>query len=70
MKRGALVPGVKQVLESSALLLENKDPSKTRENFKKIHDDCAAIVKSILTSATAQPSPSPLPSVSASPAKS
>jgi hypothetical protein len=70
MKRGVLVPGVKQVLESSALLLENNDPSKTRENFKKIHDDCAAIVKQILASATAQPSPSPLPSVSASPAKS
>jgi len=65
MQHGSLVPGVKQALESSAMLLENTDPSKTRENFRKIHDDCAAIVKAILTSATARTSPTPSPSVTA-----
>jgi hypothetical protein len=63
MKNGALVPGVRQTLESSALLLESTDPAKVRGNFRKIHDDCAAIVKAILTSATAQASPTPSPSL-------
>ncbi len=62
MKRGVLVPRVKQTLESTALLMENNDPSKMRENFRKIHDDCTVIVKEILTSATAQSSPVPSPS--------
>ena len=63
MKSGPLVLRVRQALESSAAMLENADPTKTRENFRKIHDDCAAIVKAILTSTTTKALPTPLPSV-------
>jgi hypothetical protein len=70
MKQGSLVPGVKQALDTVAVLLESEDQTKTRENFQRIHVECAAIVKSILTSATAQASPTPpIPLPSATPNK-
>ncbi|MCE9587089.1 MAG: hypothetical protein K8R57_02110 [Verrucomicrobia bacterium] len=65
MKRGALVPAVKRTMETAASLLETQD-TKTdtqRKNYTKIHDDCSAVVKAILSSSMKAPStiPSPLP---------
>ena len=59
MKRGFLVLGVKQTLESSASLLENSDPAQLRGNLQKVHDDSAAIVKAILSSSSVKSSSTP-----------
>lgn len=59
MKRGVLVPQVKGVLETTALLLEDPDIKRDalRKKFQKIHDDSSVVVKAILNSPSATASP-------------
>ena len=64
LKRGAQVISVQQALESAATLLTASGASKEepRRNLQRIHDECAAAVKAILTSSTiATPSSSVAP---------
>ena len=52
--KGAQVMSIQQALESAATLLTASGASKeeTRRNLQRIHDECAAAVKAILTSST------------------
>jgi len=74
LKGGALVASARETLESVASLLKANGLSKqeSRSALQKIHDDCSAVVKSILTSASASRTPAPVSapaySASASPA--
>ena len=64
LKRGAQVISVQRALESAATLLTASGASKEepRRNLQRIHDECAAAVKAILTSSTiATPSSSVAP---------
>ncbi|MCX8494511.1 MAG: hypothetical protein ORN23_09855 [Chthoniobacterales bacterium] len=72
IKSGALVQAVKRTMETTASLLEAQD-TKTdtqRENYTKIHHDCSAVVKAILSSSMKAPStvssPVPVPTPSKS----
>jgi len=57
MSRDPLVSRVKEVLESTAALLQQQYPAneKERERIQKLHDDAAALVKLILRSTTVAP---------------
>jgi len=57
MSRDPLVSRVKEVLESTAALLQQQYPAneKEREKIQKLHDDAAALVKLILRSTTVAP---------------
>lgn len=76
IKRGALVTAVKQTLETTASLLENqnsKPDTKSdilRKNYTKIHADCSAVVKTILSSSSAALPTSHSPAPSSNPSKS
>ena len=66
MSRDPLVSRVKEVLESTATLLQQQIPAndKERERIQKLHDDAASLVKLILTSTSvAPPPPAPTPAV-------
>lgn len=78
LKGAPQVASTKLSLESAATLLTTNADSKedARRNLQRIHDECAAAVKTILTSSTVtassspSPTPSPVPSPSAAPATS
>ena len=63
LKGTSQVTSVKQALESAATLLTTNGASReeSRRNLQKVHDECAAAVKAILTSSTAAASPTPSP---------
>lgn len=77
MKRGVLVPAVRDSLLRSATLLENTSlpPEKLRENLRSVHDSSLSVVRLILKSPSAQGTqegrqPSPAPSARPLPSKS
>jgi|GEM_PF-441055 len=64
MSRDTMVSKVKEVLESTAVLLQqqNLTEEKERERMQKLHDQSASLVKLILTSTSvAPPIPPPVP---------
>jgi len=68
-KGGAQVSLVKETLESSSSLLavkEGRSKEELRATLQKIHDNCSAVMKSILASATAEGSPSGTPATTPS----
>lgn len=76
MKREGLATSVETTLSSIAVLLEKtpfdgspKESGKIRENLTRIHDEAAAVVKEIMTSTTARPSPTPAADPMASPSQ-
>lgn len=69
LKDGPQVASTRGVLETTARLLATNGNSteESRRNLQKIHDECVAAVKAILTSSTAAASPTPTPAPSAGP---
>lgn len=61
MKKGLLVSAMKQTLDETVTLMETMGgtPETEKPVLQRIHDEMAGLVKKILTSPDAKPSPSP-----------